>query len=159
MMMMKRPFTSWRHALDAARRQTAGSMSVELALVMPFLAMLLFAAFDVSQGFQAKLRLESAARAGVQYASTLGATEDPDGIIQAAKDDANDPALDVDVPAYVCSCIETGSSTPCNSNCGGSVPVMLVNVTVNGEYTPLFNYGGMLPDSMPLVANVQFRVR
>ncbi len=158
---MKRPFTTWRRALGAARRDTAGVMSIELALVMPFLAMLMFAAFDISQGFQTKLRLESAARAGAQYATALGATEDPAGVVQAAKDDANDPSLDVDLGdiAYECICIETGNPTPCNSNCGGSVPIFYVNVTVNGEYTPMFNYGGLLPDTMPLSANVQFRVR
>ncbi len=156
---MKPFLASWRPALAALGRGTAGSVAVELAFAVPILAMLTLVAFDVARGFQTKLRLESAARAGAQYAVALGATEDEPGVLQAAQDDADDPGLTVDLPIYACICVETGSSTPCNSNCGGSVPIMTANVTTNGNYTPLFDYMGLLPPAMTLTGNAQIRVR
>jgi hypothetical protein len=60
-------------------------------------------------------------------------------------------------PQYVCRCLN-GNTIPCNSNCGGEVPLKYAVVTVNGNYTPLFNYPG-LPDAMALTADAQIRVR
>ena len=148
--MIKRFVAFWR--------ATTGSIAVELALSVPILAVLTTAAFDIAQGFQTNLRLESAARAGAQYAVYLGATEDPAGVIQAARDDADDPGLGVSTPTYICTCASTGSAIPCNSNCSGDVPMMTVTVTVNGQYTPMFDYPG-LPDAMPLQQTIQMRVR
>jgi hypothetical protein len=146
-----------RRTLRALWQRAGGNVTVELAMAVPILAMLLVGVIDVAMGFQAKLRLESAARAGAQYAITLGATEDTAGITQAARDDAADPVLDV-VPQYVCRCLN-GTTIPCTANCaGGEVPLKYAVVTVNGNYTPLFNYPG-LPAAMALTADAQIRVR
>lgn len=156
---MKLSLASLRSALAALRRGAAGSVAVELALAVPILGMLMMVSFDVARGFQTKLRLESAARAGAQYAVAIGATEDEDGVEQAARDDANDPGLQIDRPVYVCMCVQTGDTTPCNSNCGGDVPAMTASVTTNGQYQPMFDYLGLLPPAMPLTGNATIRVR
>jgi Flp pilus assembly protein TadG len=52
------------------RRRDRGASALEFVLVMPLLAMLMFAAADYGNAMQQAIRLEAAARAGAQVAFT-----------------------------------------------------------------------------------------
>lgn len=154
------PSMKSRHKLASLYCGAEGNMSVEFALVIPFLMLLVMGTYDFGRGFTEKLRLNSAARAGAQYAlanynkdtSTLY-----DGVEQSAQEDADDPSLDV-VPNIYWKCLNgvvmlTGD--PCS---GGEVPMRYIEVDVSGPFEFMFDYP-MTPGTMTLQGHAELRLR
>ncbi len=123
-------------------RKTDGLAAVELALVLPILSLILVGTWDFGRAFQENARLASAARAGAQYgAYSTDNAEDTNGIILAARYDANDDdEVLLVTPVRSCEC-PNGSSISCEDTCGsGEMSRMYVTVQVDEEFEPYFEY-------------------
>jgi hypothetical protein len=139
-----------------------GNISIEFALVLPFLLLLVMGAYDFGRGFTEKLRLNSAARAGAQYAlahynKNTGSLYV--GVEQSAQDDAEDvdQILQVD-PNIYCKCLDDVVMA-CGSPCGGGeVPMRYIEVDVSGPFEFLFDYP-MTTGSMTLTGHAELRLR
>jgi len=120
--------------------------------------------FDFGRGFMEKQRLNSAARAGAQYAlvnynkdtSTL-----QNGVEQSAQADAEDvdEILQV-VPNIYCRCLDDvvvacGTSGSCT---GGEVPMRYIEVDVSGPFEFMFDYP-MTSGTMTLQGHAELRLR
>jgi hypothetical protein len=117
-------------------------------------------AYDFGRGFTEKLRLNSAARAGAQYAlQKYNMVGDDAGVIQSARDDAADvdEILDVD-PRYYCMCL-TGGEITCGTSCaGGEVQLRYIEVDVSGPFEFMFDYP-TTSGSMTLQGHAELRLR
>jgi len=153
-------FMKSRRWLAPLYRCVSGNISVEFALVLPFLMMLVMGAYDFGRGFTEKLRLNSAARAGAQYAlQKYNMVGDDAGVIQSARDDAEDVNDTLNVtPRYFCTCL-TGGGIPCGTSCaGGEVPMRYIEVDVSGPFEFMFDYP-MTSGSMTLQGHAELRLR
>lgn len=152
--------TSSQHWLAPLNRCVRGNISIEFALVLPFLLLLVMGAYDFGRGFAEKLRLNSAARAGAQYAlSHYNMVSDVNGVIQSARDDADDLDGTLSVtPRYYCTCL-TGGEIACGTSCsGGEVPMRYIEVDVAGPFELMFDYP-MTSGSMTLQGHAELRLR
>jgi hypothetical protein len=137
-----------------------GNISVEFALVLPFLLMLVMGAYDFGRGFTEKLRLNSAARAGTQYAlANYNMVGNESGVIQSARADAEDGDGTLTVtPRYYCTCL-TGGEIACGTGCAGrEVPMRYIEVDVSGPFELMFDYP-MTTSSMTLQGHAELRLR
>jgi len=149
-----------RRGLASLYRSVAGNVSLELALVLPFLLMLVMGAYDFGRGFTEKLRLNSAARAGAQFAlQQHNLVGDDNGVIQSARNDAEDVDEDLTVtPRYYCSCL-TGGEIACGTSCAnGEVPMRYIEVDVSGPFEFMFDYP-MTEGTMTLQGHAELRLR
>jgi len=150
--------TPWLARFGRAAR---GNISIEFALVLPFLVLLLMGAYDFGRGFTEKLRLNSAARAGTQYALAHynAATADLyPGVQQSAWDDADDvnQILQV-IPNIYPLCLD--GSDPINDKCpNNEVPLRYIEVDVSGPFEFMFDYP-MTTGSMTLQGHAELRLR
>lgn len=122
--------------------------------------LLVMGAYDFGRGFTEKLRLNSAARAGAQYAlQGYNLVEDNSGVIQSARDDAEDGGGTLTVtPRYFCTCL-TGGEIPCGTSCtGGEVPMRYIEVDVSGPFEFMFDYP-MTSGTMTLQGHAELRLR
>ena len=140
-----------------------GSVAVELALLAPVLAGVLIGIVDIGTYINQKMQLQSAARAGAQYAiQSDGNAEDTAGIFDVVAAASNmDAGFTVTSVAF-CGCADgtetTVSTTGCGGTCaGGDSPALSVRVTVSNTFTPIFPYPG-LPDSVDLQGQTSLRV-
>jgi hypothetical protein len=109
-----------------------------------------------------KIRLNSAARAGAQYAIANSNEAESfiiDGVRQSARDDAQDPALDVHPNPYY-KCLDGTEINPQNGDTcsGGEVPMRYIEVDVSGPFEFLFDYP-MTTGSMTLQGHAELRLR
>ena len=147
----------WHDLKERCRLGTEGAAAVELAVVAPALMLMVMGAWDFGRAFQENARLESAARAGVQYGvfSTANA-QDLAGIVQAARTDAGDQNNELTVTAtQVCECPD-GSPVDCSASCSGDAPRLYVNVLVEQQFATLFPYPGI---SSPITLSQQAEMR
>lgn len=152
--------------LVAAFRDCArASVAIELALLAPVLAAFLVGSVDFGSYIYGKMQLQSAARAGAQYAVQSGGNaDDQAGIIAAALASSSDLATGASVISETfCSCVDgtestVSATTGCGGTCaGGDSPALSVRVTVTNTFTPIFNYPG-IPDSIAMKGVSSLRV-
>jgi Flp pilus assembly protein TadG len=145
--------------LRRLRAAQSGNAAVEFALLVPIVMILLAGLFDYGMVVRLSMQLNSAARAGVQYATIYPA--DTDGVQRAARNSVNDSSMTVFTPDVFCTC---GSSTAsrlstCNGTaiCGAGVTNRnYVSVQVQRSYTPILPYGGFgTPITMNAAAVLQ----
>ena len=85
-------------------RDRQGAVSIELALVAIFLAVICMGTYDFARYSMESLRVSQAARAGLQYAlQDPDSADNVDAIKQAVRNDAQDSAnlLNITVPDVV----------------------------------------------------------
>ncbi len=146
-------------------RSAHGSVVVEIALLTPVLLLMLIAAVDFGSFIYQKMQLQSAARAGAQFAIQSDATiTDTTGIENAVR-----TASELDFGGVTitttefCGCSDGSESAPdtttgCSGTCtGGEFPGLFVRVVVTGDFTPLFPYPG-IPNPVSLEAETSLRV-
>jgi Flp pilus assembly protein TadG len=152
------------HAVDVARDQSGQSV-LELAILLPFMALLLLGVVDVGRIFYLTLELNGAARAGVQYGAQNPATAvDDAGMVQAAQREAQDvlgtwwgsPSNFVATSTHVCQCSD-GVGTACSAGACRTPQYIFVQVDSSAEFRPLFRYLG-LPSSITLRGKAIMRV-
>ena len=155
-------FMKSRRWLAPLYRCVSGNISVEFALILPFLLLLVMGVYDFGRGFMEKNRLISAARAGAQYALAHPSANDNalySGVTQSARDDAADVdgILQV-VPNPYRKCLDDVEVGPDESCAGGEVPMRYIEVDVSGPFEFLFDYP-MTTGSMILTGHAELRVR
>ncbi|MCL6558795.1 MAG: pilus assembly protein [Firmicutes bacterium] len=121
-----------------------GQSTVELALILPFLLLVLFAIMEFGRIFSSYLIITNAAREGARQAS-IGA--DNNAIIQTVRGAAyplNSGSLTINIDPYNKSERITGSTARVTVNYSVDILIPLV--------------GRLLPDPFPLTAQAAMRV-
>jgi Flp pilus assembly protein TadG len=130
---------------NTKRPPSGGNAAVELALVLPILALMMMGAMDFARVFFTGVELASAVRAGVQYGAQSNARSgDSAGMTQAANDDAKDIGGITATATRYCQCSD-GTSVDClTGTCGAyGVPRIFVQVTGQKTFQPTFSYPGI----------------
>ncbi len=127
-------------------RSRRGAVAVELALLSPVIMLMIVGAIDYGGALFERMRLESAARAGAQYAlQNPGALDNTAAIEQAVRDASSlvDPLSVSVVPSVFCECPD-GTAVACGGTCGGGALLRtFVAVTVTENFSPMFSYPGI----------------
>lgn len=144
---------AWRHS-------ARGTVSVELAFFIPVAAILITGSIEFGRLGLEQVRLASAAHAGAQYGVyDLSSAGDIDGIIEAARLDADDATNALTVSAEkTCRCPD-GTVQACNIECAdGEYAPLYVEVSVTEAVDLWFGFPGV-PSTITLAANSSMRVR
>jgi Flp pilus assembly protein TadG len=139
--------------LNRSRRsEERGTSLVEMALLLPFLLLLLMVAVDFGRAYYMSIEVDNAARAAAQYG--INSPTDLTGMQTAAANDASDISTLGGWQAVAtsgCMCADgTGATqTPCNNTspptCGSQTRVVdFVNITTQVNYTPFFAIPGVI---------------
>lgn len=110
-----------------------GIAASELAVVAPFLVLLLFGTHDVAQVMQASVRLERAARTGAQFA--LANPQDLSGVRSAVLSAATG-LTNANVPMPVQSCECANTAVACTATCPSGL-IRIITVSATQPLTPL----------------------
>jgi len=135
-----------------------GTASIELALLAPALVYLMTAGWDFGNALYQQERLVSAARAGAQFGiqSTADSTNYT-GMVQAARNDANDTTNSLTVTAQESCICPSGGAISCSSTCSGNVaPWAYDKVTASESYSTFGRYP-FVADPIPLTAAAMLR--
>ena len=124
-----------------------GSAILELALSIPLLAAILAGAMDFSRLFYTSVTLAGAARAGAQYALSVGYSDL--AALQAAASNAAGDLGGVTATAVV--------TTRCPADCA-SGSATYIDVSVSKNFQTMVNYV-FLPSSVAATQTVSMRVR
>jgi Flp pilus assembly protein TadG len=132
-----------------------GQALLEMALILPFLVLLLLGIIEIGRYAELSIAVANAARSAVQYgAQSLADAADTTGIQNAATFDASmSPPLTVS-PSIVCYCSGSICAGPCAAP---STEIVYLQVTTTGTFTPLFTYPG-LPSLTTISSTAQMRV-
>ena len=156
-----RTAASRRRAFVRGPDATAGNVTIEMALLLTFLLILVLGAYDFGRLALTKSEVTNAARAGAQFA-VLDQTnaDDDDRLIQAARDEANDVYNELVItPTNFCRCPGSSASVDCSTTCAdGGYTALYVQVTVQDEMELLFTYPG-IDDVQTLSSTSILRVR
>lgn len=125
-------------------RGERGQALVELALIMPLLALLLLGAAEVGRLAYAAIEASNAARAGVQYGAQNHITaSDFAGMQTAALNDApNVTGLAANATNF-CGCANGAASTCAPTDCAGSRIIEYVQVNTSATFDPLVYCPGL----------------
>jgi Flp pilus assembly protein TadG len=135
-----------------------GQSSVELALSIPLLIVLLLASVEFGQIFYTQICVTNAARAGVQYgAQNITTAGDTSAAVQAALADAPNVTGLTATASHFCQCANGAASTCLATDCSGSHRLLYVQVNTSAPYTPMMSYPG-LPGSLTLTGEATMRV-
>jgi Flp pilus assembly protein TadG len=123
----------------------AGQAAVELALLMPFLALLLIGAVELARVAYAAIEVSNAAKAAVQYGAQSRATAgDTQGMLAAAQNDAyNLTGLTLTVGPLFCICSDGTASTCQSTDCATSHIEQTLTVTTHATFDPLIHFPGV----------------
>lgn len=141
---------------------TEGSASVELALIIPVLVLIMVGLLDMGRVFYGAITVVSAARAGVSYGSLniFNATNTA-AMIAAAQADAQDMTGLQFAAGHDCECptnLPTAVACSVTACTDGSTPLMYVWTTVTGSFSPTLPYPG-LPPSITLTRTARMRAQ
>lgn len=133
-----------------------GSSLVELALMLPFLVLLLLGIVDFGRAYYLSVEVNNAAHTGALY-GTQNST-DTTGMQNAATGDAPDVSGIAATATYGCECSD-GSNPVANCTSPPTCAVNVVNyvqVTTSATYKPLFPWPG-IPSSLTLQGSARLR--
>jgi hypothetical protein len=130
--------------LGALIEDRQGNVSIEMAFLVTFLLVLVMGAYDFGRLAMEQSTVTQAARAGAQFAVLDQANAiDIAGMRQAARDEAEDPTLQVE-PDWFCRCPGTTAKDQiCGVCADGNYAPLYVEVTVTDTFDMLFDYPGL----------------
>ncbi len=141
----------YRRSEKRVRAFAKGQSLVEMAAVLPVLAILLVVAADFGRLYYTNIEVIEAARAGAQYGSqSVTTAANLHGMQTAAQNDAvNVPGMGA--VASQCTCATGSTVTACpTSYCTGSpAGATFVEVDTSTTFNTLVSYPGV-PSSVPL---------
>lgn len=149
------------------RRSESGQSLIEVAVLLPFLALLMLGVIELGRYAYIGILVGNAARAGAAYGTeSLPQSVDTVNISLAAQNDfKNNGQSGLSVSSSVsCGCDSGGSvtSSACTGTGAGSCAsghwVVVVSVTASGTFNSLFNYPG-IPASITISRTSSMRVR
>ncbi|MCH7929955.1 MAG: pilus assembly protein [Proteobacteria bacterium] len=141
----------------AALKSARGAAVIEFALLAPIVLLMVVGAIDFGTFIYQKMQLQSAARAGAQYAIQSDATvTDTAGIATAAQiaSELDFTGVTLTTTRY-CACSDgdetavdaeegcTGDSASTLVCAGDELPGLYVRVNLTGQFTPLFPIAGI----------------
>lgn len=133
-----------------------GQSAVELALILPALALLLVVVADFGRVFYESIEVAHAARAGVQYgAQNYVTARDYSGMEDAALEDGSNISGLNATASYFCEC--SGATVSCSPP-GCAEPDIFVKVTTSATFKTLLDYPGIgntIPLSTTAIMQVQ----
>jgi Flp pilus assembly protein TadG len=150
----------------------SGQSLVEVALMLPFLVLLLLGVIEVGRYAYIAILVGNAARAGAAYGIQSNAQSvDQVGITLAAENDfrnngQNANLLTIDSPVVLCGCDSAGTVTtagcsattnPTAGTCAAGHWVVTLTVTAHGTFNSLFNYP-LIPASITVSRSSSMRV-
>lgn len=138
-----------------------GVSTVELALTLPILLLLLLGVADFGRAYYAAIVLANAARAGAAYGSQSNAKSvDNVGIKTAAVQEGQNIGLTVNNVSTqpVCKCPTNGATINCITGSCTTTPELYVGVTARDTFTTLVNYP-LLPNSIPMMRSAAIRLQ
>lgn len=138
------------------RKMEKGQSMVELAMILPVLALLLVLVGDLARVFYASIGLASAARAGVQYGAQNYTTAiDFNSIQRAALNDGQTVSGITAQATNFCMC--NGDTVACSPpQC--SQPQLYVKVKTSATFHTILPYPG-LPSQFPLTSTAVMEVQ
>ena len=145
--------------LFALRHCVRGTVAVELAFFVPVAAVMIMGAIEFGRLGLEQVRIASAARAGAQYGIyDLSSAADIDGMIDAARLDADDVSNALTVAAgQYCRCSD-GTVQACSIACSdGKHAPRYIQVTVSEDVALWFSFPG-IPATITLAANSNMRL-
>jgi Flp pilus assembly protein TadG len=156
----------WRRiGVFHARRHdisTAGAATVELALIIPILVLIMIGLLDMGRVFYGAITVVSAARAGVAYGSMSAIHADNTAAMDAsAQSDAVDTTGLTFNSAKSCECpAQSPPVVACTVNlCGDGTTVRIyVETTVTGTFTTTLPYPG-IPSSITITRTAKMRAQ
>lgn len=150
----------FRHFARFRERESATAL-IEFAIVVPVLTLLAIGMADYGRVYFTAIKVANAATAGAQYGSQdTGFSGNTAGIVQAARDDAEDQTLTVS-SNMSCRCSSTGGVVACTSVCGtytDGFAQSYVQVTATKTVSLLIHYPG-LPQTVEVSRTAIFRVQ
>lgn len=149
----------------AFERCERGVSAVELAMILPFLLMLVLGTADVAIGYSGKLALEQAAQRTTDLALARRPNDgNTDYLVQEAAAASGQPTGNITVEAY----LECGGARQAvfTSTCTTGLPARIISVRIIQNYKLLFDYGKLtavfgrrlLPDEVQLVGDSTVRM-
>jgi Flp pilus assembly protein TadG len=154
--MIRLPFLA-----DRLRRALSlGTVSIEFALILPFLALLLAGLIDLGYASYESMEVQSAAEAGAQYASTNSwDTTAISNAVTSATEVSGITAMPA--PSQFCACADGGvlTAVSCVSTCGGGLaPSTYALVSAQVQHWTVLHYPG-LPYPLTLTAQSRRRLK
>jgi len=135
------------------RSAEKGQALLEMALILPFLILLVLGIIEVGRYAELSIDVANAARSAVQYgAQSLADAADATGMQNAVAPDAR-VALQLP-PVTICYCNGSLCGGPCVAP---STEIVYLQVTATGTFAPLFTYPG-LPSLSSISSTAQMRV-
>jgi Flp pilus assembly protein TadG len=136
-----------------------GQSSVELAVAIPLLVLMLLAGTDFGRIFYMSSGVNSAARAGAQYGSQSVITAaNAAGMVSAARTDGTN-LTNLTVTASQCTCATSLNVTACpTAYCTNAPQATFVVVNTADVFTTLVNYPG-IPSSTTLAGKAIMQVQ
>ena len=120
--------------------RSSGVATVEMALTLPFLLLLVIGVIDVSRATFVGIAVANAASAGALYGAQ-GPGYAASGVLTAAGADAQVSGMTIAKSIY-CECVDPSESSPA---CGAA------------DWTPLFNYPG-IPSAVTLTGQATVQI-
>lgn len=138
-----------RHPIAAAPRDERGVASVEFALIVPLLLLLLGGLADFGIAFWTKGLLASSVAEGAGYATLVGTSVTPAAIQNIVGQRLALPASSVTVTGPGCRCLYGSPVVNVVQAClvfcpDGSVPGNYVGISAQYTYTPLLPFYSQL---------------
>jgi Flp pilus assembly protein TadG len=138
-------------------RPQRGQATVEWALTVPLLALLLVVSGDLMRMYYTSIEINNAAKAGAQYgAQNAGTAADLAGMQQAAQNDAFDLATMTATASMYCQCPDSSTTFDCGDTNSCSDKRVYVEVDTATTFLTLFHYPGV-PTSIQLSAKAAMR--
>ncbi len=146
--------------LKAFHRSDRGAALIELAVVLPVLALFAIGVAEFGRLYFAGITVANAAEAGALYgAQTTTSSTDIAGIKQAILNDAADVGVDSTKAISFCGCPD-GTATDCKTGTCPSygMPQVFVQATAWKTVTLLLRYPG-LPSTVTISRTATFRAQ
>jgi len=147
------------HPAPFGKSAQRGQSLAEIAMLTPFLLLLLVGAIEIGRFASYSIEVSDAARAAVQFgAQSLADSKDSSGLLLAAQRDAPGVhRLTLSSRDY-CACSESPATlVMCPAkNCAGD-PVVFIRVDTTATISPLFRYPG-LPSTFSAHGHAVMRV-
>src|SRR5215471_7079021 len=156
---------------QVARRSESGQSLIEVALLLPFLVLMMIGVIELGRYAYIGILVGNAARAGAAYGSQSNVQSvNTVGIKNAAINDFQSngqPGGSLTVTSSVsCGCDSSGTVTtagctavtnPTAGTCASGHWVVILTVTASGTFNSLFNYPG-IPASLAISRQAILRV-
>lgn len=139
-------------AFHRLHRQTEGAAAIEFALITTGLIFIIIPMIDVGQALINSLRIDSALRAGLQYA--ISEPDDSAGIQSAVQNGTTIASASI-TPGITTFCECDGTTQTCGTSCAGT---MATYKTISATYNMplLMDYPGFA-NPYPISRSVTFR--